>query len=178
MPLTITRFAPENVSSAEVTKALVDPRPATYKLEYFTVSGVGAVSRDLLAYGGVEWEDAVITKYPPENGSPFGVFPVLHIRTADGLEVKLAEALVIEQYLAKRFGLLGDNEWEEQLIRMLHSSTMYFRERHFMRVVWNFKDRMDTTFDTFMTQALPVWIETHTKHLKDNGSNGHYVGQK
>jgi hypothetical protein len=61
---------------------------------------------------------------------------VLHIRTADGIEIKLAETLVIENYLAKRFGLLGDNEWEEQLIKMLYSSSFFVRERTFMRVTW------------------------------------------
>ncbi|KAG9322600.1 hypothetical protein KVV02_007913 [Mortierella alpina] len=37
---------------------------------------------------------------------------------------------------------------------------------------------MDKALDLFLTQHLPLWIETHTKHLKDNGSNGHYVGDK
>ncbi|KAF9109672.1 Glutathione S-transferase S1 [Mortierella sp. AM989] len=178
MPLTITRFAPENISSAELAKAFTDPRPASYKLEYFQVSGVGGVPRDILSYGGADWEDQVLTNWPAEIKSPFGVFPVLHIRTADGVEFNLSETIVIEHYLAKKFGLLGDNEWEEQQIKMLHSSSLYLRERLFMRVTWNFKDVMDKALDTFMTQTLPLWIETHTKHLKDNGSNGHYVGNR
>lgn len=37
---------------------------------------------------------------------------------------------------------------------------------------------MDKAFDRFLSEELPLWIETHTKHLKDNGSNGHYVGNK
>ncbi|KAF9351409.1 hypothetical protein BGX26_010580 [Mortierella sp. AD094] len=175
MPLTIARFAPENVSSIELAKAFTDPRPASYKLEYFHVSGVGGVPRDILSYGGADWEDKVLTNWPEEINSPFGVFPVLHIRTADGVEFKLAESVVIEHHLAKKFGLLGDNEWEEHQIKILHSSSLYLRERLFMRVTWNFKDIMDKALDTFMTQTLPLWIETHTKHLKDNGSNGHYV---
>ncbi|KAF9966203.1 hypothetical protein BGZ70_003016 [Mortierella alpina] len=119
-----------------------------------------------------------IRNWPAENYSPFGVYPVLHIKTGTGLEVKLAETLVIEQYLAKKFGLLGDNEWEEQQIKMFHSSSLYVRERLFMRVTWNYKEVMAKALDLFLTQHLPLWIETHTKHLKDNGSNGHYVGDK
>lgn len=42
----------------------------------------------------------------------------------------------------------------------------------------NYKEVMDKAFDKFMSDELPLWIETHTKHLKDNGSNGHYVGNK
>ncbi|KAF9575152.1 Glutathione S-transferase S1 [Mortierella alpina] len=177
MPLNVSRFAPENVSSAEITKALADPRPCSYKLVYFEVSGMGGVARDILAYGDADWEDQVLT-WPPEVSSPFGVFPVLHIKTPTGLEVKLAEAIIIEHHLAKKFGLLGDNEWEEQQIKMLHSSSLYLRERLFTRVTWNYKEVMDKALDHFLTQQLPTWIETHTKHLKDNGNNGHYVGDK
>jgi hypothetical protein len=62
MPLTITRFAPENLSSAEVTKSLSTDRPsASYKLEYFDVSGMGALPRDILSFGGAQWEDLPIT---------------------------------------------------------------------------------------------------------------------
>ncbi|KAG0211475.1 hypothetical protein BGX28_007836 [Mortierella sp. GBA30] len=178
MPLTVTRFAPENVTSAEIAKALTDPRPSSYKLEYFDVSGVGAVPRDILAFGQADWEPLPITNWPAEIKAPFGVFPVLHIKTASGVEVKLSESIILEHYLAKRFGLLGDNEWEEQQIKMFHSSSLYLRERLFMRVTWNYKEVMDKALETFLTQHLPLWIETHTKHLKDNGSNGHYIGNK
>ncbi|KAG0301864.1 hypothetical protein BGZ98_007986, partial [Dissophora globulifera] len=56
MPLTVTRFAPENISTADLAKALTDPRPASYKLEYFDIPGTAALSRDILAYGGANWE--------------------------------------------------------------------------------------------------------------------------
>ncbi|KAF9198050.1 Glutathione S-transferase S1 [Haplosporangium sp. Z 27] len=177
MPLTVTKLAPENVSSAELAKAFTDPRPASYALEYFSVTGAASVARDILAYGEADWED----KHPAswaEPKAPFGVLPVLHIRTADGVEFKLAETVVIDHYLAKKFGLLGNNEWEEQQIKVFHSSSLFLRERLASRVIWNYKNIMDKTTETFLTKTLPVWIETHTAHLKDNGSNGHYVGNR
>ena len=61
MPLTVTRFAPENTSSADIAKALADPRPCSYKLEYFEVSGAGGVARDILAYADADWEDLQVT---------------------------------------------------------------------------------------------------------------------
>lgn len=62
MPLTITRFAPENLSSAEVTKSLTsDRQSASYKLEYFDVSGFGGLPRDILSIGGAQWEDLPVT---------------------------------------------------------------------------------------------------------------------
>ncbi|KAF9543772.1 hypothetical protein EC957_000467 [Mortierella hygrophila] len=179
MPLTITRFAPENLSSAEVTKSLTtDRQSASYKFEYFAVSGFGAVPRDLLSFGGAQWEDLLITNWSPDVKAPFGVFPVLHIKTADGQEIRLAEVIVIEHYLAKQFGLLGENEWEELQIKTFYSSSLYLRERLSMRVTWNYKEVQEKALEKFFEKELPVWIETHTKHLKDNGSNGHYVGNK
>ncbi|KAF9124863.1 hypothetical protein BGW39_007845 [Mortierella sp. 14UC] len=179
MPLTITRFAPEGLSSAETSKSLAtDRQSASYKLEYFDVSGLGALPRDILSFGGARWEDLALTNWPNEVKSPFGVFPVLHIKTADGRELRLAESIIIDHYLAKQFGLLGNNEWEELQIKMFHSSLHFIRERLTMRVTWNYKEVQEKAMDYFLKTSLPVWIETHTKHLKDNGSNGHYVGNK
>ncbi|KAG0301866.1 hypothetical protein BGZ98_007988 [Dissophora globulifera] len=178
MPLTVTRFAPENVSTADLAEALTDPRPASYKLEYFDISGTPAVARDMLAYGGADWEHLPLVNWPAEVNSPFGVFPVLHITTASGTTLALAEALVIDHYLAQKFGLLGENAWEEQLIKAYHSSSCYLRERLSTRVTWNYKSVMGRAMDLFLEQTLPLWIQTHSKHLRDNGSNGHYVGNK
>ncbi|KAF9125723.1 hypothetical protein BG015_004832, partial [Linnemannia schmuckeri] len=134
MKLTITRFAPEGLPSAEVTKSLsTDRRSASYKLEHFHISGFGAVPREMLAYGGAQWEDVIVTNWPAEVKSPFGVFPVLHIKTADGRELRLSESNVIEHYLAKQFGLLGENEWEKLQIKTFYSSSLYLRERLTMR---------------------------------------------
>ncbi|KAG0030866.1 Glutathione S-transferase S1 [Podila clonocystis] len=177
MTLTIAHFKPEDVSSEEASKVLAS-KSSHYKIEYFVVSSVAGVPRDILAYSGADWEDKEITNWPAEKNSPFGVFPVLHIHAPDGKHLRLCESIVVDQFLAKKFGLLGDNEWDEQQIKMFYSSSHYLRERLFMRVTWNYKEVMDKAFDKFMSNELPLWIETHTKHLKDNGSNGHYVGSK
>ncbi|KAF9584284.1 hypothetical protein BGW38_006979 [Lunasporangiospora selenospora] len=175
-----TRFSDEKFSSADISKSLENKTTGatTYKLEYFEVSGVGAISRDLLSYGGAKWENILVKELPNNTGSPFSVYPALHVRTGDGVEIHLAETSVIEQYLAREFGLFGDNEWEELQIKMFHSNTLMFRDRLFMRVVWNFKDKMETALETFLTQSLPQWINAHVFHLRNNGSNGHYVGNK
>ncbi|KAF9905213.1 Glutathione S-transferase S1 [Linnemannia zychae] len=178
MPMTIVRFAPEGLSTAEVNKSLTtDRESASYQIQYFHVSGLGALPRDMLSLGGVKWEDRVLTNWPNEE-SLFGVFPVLHIKTADGRDLRLSESIVIDHYLAKQFGLLGDNEWEELQIKTFYSSSLYLRERLTMRVTWNYKEVQEKGWDNFFKNHLPLWIDSHTKHLKDNGSNGHYVGDK
>lgn len=45
-------------------------------------------------------------------------------------------------------------------------------------VTWNLPEVHDKVFEFFKNNTLPTWIETHEKHLADNGNNGHYVGNK
>jgi hypothetical protein len=63
MPLTITGFAAKDRSSEEISKTLheLDPKKVHYKLEYFDVSAVGGLPRDILAYGKADWEDLILT---------------------------------------------------------------------------------------------------------------------
>lgn len=68
MTLTIPHFKPEDVSSEEASKALASTSNH-YKLEYFFVSGVGSVPRDILAYSGADWEDKEITVSEPRSFS-------------------------------------------------------------------------------------------------------------
>ncbi|GJJ78416.1 hypothetical protein EMPS_10775 [Entomortierella parvispora] len=185
MPLTITGFASMDRSSDEISKTLqnLDPHKVHYKLEYFDVSAVGAVPRDILAYGQADWEDLVVTNWPEETKAPFGYFPVLHIypegaQSPKEDSLRICETFVVEHFLAEKFNLLGKNEWEAQQIKMFHSSSLYLRERVAMRITWNFKEVMDKSMDIFMSTQLPYWIETHSKYLRDNGSNGHYIGDQ
>ncbi|KAG0329123.1 Glutathione S-transferase S1 [Podila humilis] len=177
IPLTITKFKEDSLTPAEASEILARD-DNHYKLEYFVVAGVAAVSRDMLAYANADWEDKQVEGWPEKNETPFGVFPILYIHSREGKKVTLAEGVVIDHFLAKKCDLLGDNEWEEQMIKIFHSSTLSLRERTFMRWTWNYKEVMDKAYDKFFNTHLPLWIDTHAKHLKDNGSNGHYVGSR
>ncbi|KAG0044253.1 hypothetical protein BGZ83_010498 [Gryganskiella cystojenkinii] len=181
MNFTYTGFSPKGLSSDEISKILGSNKPAHYKLEYFDVSAVGSVPRDILAYGNADWEDLPITNWPAEVKSPFGCFPVLHIfpdGASSSQSFRISESIVLEHYLASKFNLLGKNLWEEQQIRMFYSNNLYLRERFTMRVTWNYKEVMDRAMSKFLTAFLPQWIETHSKYLKENGSNGYYVGDQ
>ncbi|KAF9372462.1 hypothetical protein BGX21_004780 [Mortierella sp. AD011] len=49
--------------------------------------------------------------------TPYGHLSVLYETAATGETLELAELSVIEFYLGRKFGLVGSNDWEEQLIR-------------------------------------------------------------
>jgi len=78
---------------------------------------------------------------------------------------------VIDVFLAKRFNLLGDNEYEEMTINGFYSNIHYLRERSFTTL-------RKESLERWLTRSIPRFIEDHEFHLKANGNNGHYVGNK
>jgi len=74
--------------------------------------------------------------------------------------------------------LLGDNEYEELLIKVFHSSSFMLQSAFASNVTWCPPEVQPQALSFFMASTLPTWIQTHTKHLLDNGDNGHYIGNK
>ncbi|KAK3823560.1 MAG: hypothetical protein J3Q66DRAFT_332198, partial [Benniella sp.] len=165
------------------TKEISDSlsKPATYKVLYWPIAANGATTRDLLELGGVQWEDLSpsFTGWQEEKlETPFHVLPVLYIKTEDGKDLVLSEAMVVEQFLAKKFNLLGDNDYEEQLIRAFHSSSAHLQSYFAQSVTWCSPEVKEGNLAQFLTGNLKTFIDTHEKHLADNGNNGHYVGNR
>ncbi|KAI7832652.1 hypothetical protein BC939DRAFT_472248 [Gamsiella multidivaricata] len=156
-------------------------KPASFKLLYWPINALGTTSREMLEYGGAKWEN--LSQSPDNWGqerlqTPFHVLPVLYIKTEDENDLVLSEAIVVEHYLAKQFSLLGDNEYEENLIKMFHNSSHLFQAAFAQGVTLCSPDVKERQLAAFLNNTLPTWIQTHEKHLHDNGNNGHYVGEK
>ncbi|KAF9426642.1 hypothetical protein BGZ94_006234 [Podila epigama] len=167
-------------SSAESLDVISDAN-ATFTLYYWGIPSAGATARDLLSYGRVSWKNHVVDFNAWAAGefkTPFRALPILKIRSVKGHEVTLAETIVVDQFLAKRFNLLGDNEWEEYQIKAFYSNIHYLRERSFQNVSWTHADKRKVGLEKFLTKTLPAFIEDHEFHLKNNGSNGHYIGNR
>lgn len=47
-----------------------------------------------------------------------------------------------------------------------------------MCVTWTYADKRKGALERFMKSTLPKFIADHEFHLRDNGSNGHYIGNK
>ncbi|KAF9146112.1 hypothetical protein BG015_011696 [Linnemannia schmuckeri] len=164
-------------ASVELSEALA--KPASYKLLYFPVLSNGATGRDLLAYGGIEWAHAAPADWKADKEkTPFQLVPVLYVTGENGKTVTLAEMVVIEHYLAKKFDLLGSNEYEESIIKSLHSSSAAIQNAFAGSVTWNLPEAKAGALGFFTAATLPIWIAAHERHLIDNGNNGHYLGDK
>ncbi|KAF9271693.1 hypothetical protein BGZ74_005734 [Mortierella antarctica] len=174
---TIAPTPTTNLSSAEISKAL-DAKDNTFTYYYFKLHTHGATARALLAYAEADW-----TEIHPSDWFnvekpllKFGTLPVLYEHSRDGkVVVEHAEAMGLEIRLARKFGLLGVNAFEETQILGFFSNTRAVMHRHeeayFAHGQFRIQDR-----DEFFNGKLAVWIRTHEAELKKNGSNGHYVG--
>ncbi|KAG0282297.1 hypothetical protein BGZ96_000630 [Linnemannia gamsii] len=110
---------------------------------------------------------------------PFHVLPVLFISSPANKNLVLAEAGVIEQYLAKQFDLMGSNLYEENLIKSFHSSTASLHQMHSTTVAFiPDREARKKAMGVFREGPFKQWVAVHDKHLKDNGSNGHYIGDR
>uniref|UniRef100_A0A915EPB0 glutathione transferase n=1 Tax=Ditylenchus dipsaci TaxID=166011 RepID=A0A915EPB0_9BILA len=82
-----------------------------YKLSYFDVRGLGETARLILTHANQPFDDERFTfETWPANKSKmlYGKVPVLEV---DGKP--LAESFAIFRYLAKQYGLLGKDDWEQ-----------------------------------------------------------------
>ncbi|KAK3821400.1 MAG: hypothetical protein J3Q66DRAFT_367109 [Benniella sp.] len=153
--------------------------PDSFRLYYFSIQGLGQTSRDILEYAGAKWEmvhpDADWGTQKAET--PFGCMPVLHVIQGEKTVI-LSESVAVEQYLAKHFGLMGKNEYEEALIKAFHTSSMAMMGMFGGTVTWNMPEVQDKCLQMFKEVMLPNWVKTHERHLIDNGSNGHYFGDE
>lgn len=148
---------------------------AEYKLQYFNMMGRAEPARLIFAYAGVQYVDERIEKpsWPEiKPTTPHGKLPVLYV---DGKP--LAQSRVIERYLAKVFGLGGENEWEtakmEELVACVEDFLIeiqpWFKEQDNAKKVEIFKNLIETTIIPFITAFENI--------LQTNGT-GYFVGDK
>lgn len=93
-----------------------------YQLMYFDGRGRAELARWLFAAAGQEYVDTRLKKeeWPQiKPTTPFGQLPVLIVDD----NFKLAQSLAIGRFLAKRFGFMGKDEYEEAQCNMVTECT-------------------------------------------------------
>ncbi|KAG0356822.1 glutathione S-transferase [Gamsiella multidivaricata] len=174
------RFFQTESSNEENSRILdADHNDVEYEILYFQISCVGATSRSILAYGKAKWTNRFPQEWEgnEEFETPFRAMPILTVQSVRG-QAKLAESFVIDLYLAKKFGLLGSNSYEEATIQAFYSSIHYLRERSLMTMTWVDADKRLEAFQMWTTKVIPRFIKIQEQHLERNGSNGHFFGDK
>ncbi|XP_058795325.1 glutathione S-transferase-like [Phymastichus coffea] len=81
-----------------------------YKLMYFNIKGIAESIRWLFAYAGVNYEDRRVSEDEWKTLKPTMPFNQMPVLDVDGKRVNQSTAIC--RYLAKQFGLAGNDDWE------------------------------------------------------------------
>ncbi|KAF9205992.1 hypothetical protein BGZ49_003184 [Haplosporangium sp. Z 27] len=163
-------------AASKVLSEAIKSSNSTYKLLYFELHGRGEMARILFSYGGVKWEELPSNWATQKSQTPFQCVPVIYETTSDGTVLQIGETSVIERYLAKKFNLLGQNEWEQLQIEQFQNSTESSQLMYQSQVLKaDIEKRVENT-NTYYKQVVEKFINVHENHLENNGSNGFYVG--
>ncbi|KAJ1909854.1 hypothetical protein H4219_006329 [Mycoemilia scoparia] len=146
---------------------------STYKFLYFALPALGELSRNILKYSKAQWTE-INPKWPEEKpNQPFGRLPVLHETKPNGEKFTLAESQVIERYLAHKYGLYPKDASPETvaLIEMYRDQFSDVLTPHVDFTIYKIPEKQAT-----FNQRIEYLVQKHEEILKNNGSNGHYVG--
>ncbi|KAJ1935150.1 hypothetical protein EC988_008574 [Linderina pennispora] len=147
----------------------------SYTFRYFDLQGISETIRLLLTVKGVEWTEEHPEWPVAKADQPLGRLPVLLEKNSDGEVVfELTESMVIERYLAHKYGLLPTelqaSARQEQLRDQFVDLQKAALDYHFSD--GDFKDNLKKEFG----KLAGYLIKFHSKVLQANGNNGHYVG--
>ena len=143
----------------------------TYKLTYFNTRGRGELARFIFAQAGVEYEDHRVEygsdkEWPKlKPNMPFGTIPVLEV---DGKQ--LAECLVIGRYLGEKFGLAGENLFEDSEIASVASSITDLTNAYVLVFYEKDQARVATMMKTLTEETVPQKLKFYEARAATNES--------
>ncbi|KAI8321835.1 hypothetical protein GQ54DRAFT_171401 [Martensiomyces pterosporus] len=149
--------------------------PNSYVFRYFGSQGIGETIRLLLTAAKVDWVEER-TEWPQEkDNQPFKHLPVLLEKNSkDDIEFILSESQVIERYIARKFGLVPSDlqlaSRQEQLRDQL--AEVWLIHIEYCKATG---PRKEALVEKYETEARTL-VEVHSRILRENGSNGHYIG--
>ncbi|KAJ8676300.1 hypothetical protein QAD02_012087 [Eretmocerus hayati] len=148
-----------------------EPLPK-YKLIYFNSRGIAEHIRYLLALAGVEYVDERILKerWPAlKKTMPYGQLPVLEV---NGQYV--AQSNAIARYLARKYNLVGQDEWQAMQCDVLVDSLGDLKSEllHFQKEDDLFKKEEKKA--KFVKETIPFFLNKFEETVSKN--NGYAVG--
>ncbi|GMR38673.1 hypothetical protein PMAYCL1PPCAC_08868, partial [Pristionchus mayeri] len=149
-----------------------------YKLTYFNGRLRAEVARQLLYLAGVPFEDVRVRRpdWPAlKSKMPFGEMPVLEV---DGKP--LPQSFAINRYLAKEFGFTGKSPFEAAWVDAIADQFKDYNietRRLFLVLLGMIQGDKEQLLKDVGIPARDKFFGILEKIAKENGSNGHFVGQ-
>jgi hypothetical protein len=162
---------------------------------------VDTILGNLVPFNCTNWYDLIFGRFQTwkedKPKTPFGFLPILTVRgpkeEKEGGEAnedkregegegkvlhQFAEADVIERYLAKELGFFGATSEEELQISVFYSQAVTIHNVWIFRVVPALAPVRTEVLKAFKEITLKRWVDVCERYLAENGSNGHFVGNK
>jgi len=148
-----------------------------YKLTYFNNRALAEPVRLLFALKGIEYEDVRVTREewpalkPNAEQYPWGSLPVLQ----EGDKV-LAQSTTILRYLARKFNLIGSDEFEAAKCDELADAMTDYRQAFFKPIFEKDEAKKEELTNTLKNETTPKYLSKFDAILKSNGT-GFFVGK-
>ncbi|XP_044269427.1 glutathione S-transferase-like [Tribolium madens] len=137
-----------------------------YKLIYFDYTGLAEISRFLMKYGGIDFEDCrfKLEEWPQLKPKfPFGQLPVLEHKGK-----VVCQSMAIARYLAKQVKLVGNDDWENLEIDAIIDTINDLRLK--FAAWWYEQDeaKKKVIVDNFKKDNLPYYLPRLEEIVKKN----------
>jgi glutathione S-transferase len=151
-----------------------------YKLYYYPVRGRGDFIRYILHYADIPYEDVVMKiedwRSTDKQKMPMGVIPVLELE--DGRQ--LSQSTAIGRYLAKKHGLVSDddfeNAWGDQLVGAIEDIyPRYYGPYVRATLLDKSEEKQKAAWEEMKTNGLPPLFEKFESFL---GDKVYFCGKK
>jgi len=137
------------------------------KLTYFNLRALAEPIRFILAYAEVDYEDNRLEResWPGvKESTPWGQLPTLQVG-----EKTLSQSNAISRYLAKKYNLQGDDDWEAAKMDELADALADFRgewRKHFREEDEAKKAELKKNFDE---NVVPKYLAKFEAQISANG---------
>lgn len=165
----------------------------TYKLAYFDIRGLAETPRMLFALGKTPFEDIRMSvkfgvpgdfssiqrpefdaaKASGDLDASLGKLPYLEV---DGQ--KIGQSKAIERYLARKFGLLGENDVDAAIIDQICESVVDFRDAFSKARTVQGDAEKAAAMEKWFTTDMPEKMKLLEKSLPPSGSGPFLMGSK
>ncbi|KAJ1663784.1 hypothetical protein IW140_004512 [Coemansia sp. RSA 1813] len=153
---------------------------ASYILRYFPVPARAEICKALLTFVGANWT-LEFPEWPKEKDSqPVGNLPVLVVKVESNSTAPfiLGDSRAIEKYLATKYDLFYKPN-DIQLMARQHEVRAHMNDIYEMSALIIHAPEPARQFFinkyNILTRSV---VRNHEKVLRENGSNGHYFGDK
>ncbi|KAG0338971.1 hypothetical protein BG004_006990 [Podila humilis] len=149
-----------------------------FEILYMACRARAELPRLMLEYVGAKYTSKTPLNWPAgKDKTPFGVLPILYHTKPNGDVVEIPETDALTRYIARLFGLEGDNFDDQTTVDIAYSGSHNFYDI-LRENLWTKPDMHDKETVKIVFEKLEKIFDGLEKILVKNHSNGYFVKEK